>query len=128
MSGTARLISADLAAIAKRVLALAGERGSGIVTAESCTSGLLASALSEAPGAAQLLHGGFVTYTKANKTAALGIPGDLLYGPRGAVSPEVATAMAEGALARSPAHPPTSRSRSPASPARARMRTAIRSG
>jgi nicotinamide-nucleotide amidase len=103
MSGTARLISADLAAIAKRVLALAGERGSGIVTAESCTSGLLASALSEAPGAAQLLHGGFVTYTKANKTAALGIPGDLLSGPRGAVSPEVATAMAEGALARSPA-------------------------
>jgi nicotinamide-nucleotide amidase len=64
--------------------------------------GLLANALSEAPGAAELLHGGFVTYTKANKTAALGVPADLLR-TRGAVCPEVATAMAEGALARSPA-------------------------
>jgi nicotinamide-nucleotide amidase len=103
MSGTPRLISADLAAAAKKVLALAGKRGLGIVTAESCTSGLLASALSEAPGAAELLHGGFVTYTKANKTAALGVPRELLRGPRGAVCPEVAAAMAEGALVRSPA-------------------------
>jgi nicotinamide-nucleotide amidase len=103
MSGTARLISTDLAAIAKRVLALAGERRLGIVTAESCTSGLLATALSEAPGASVLLHGGFVTYTKANKTAALGVPQDLLDGPRGAVCPEVAAAMAEGALKCSPA-------------------------
>lgn len=44
-----------------------------IVTAESCTSGLLAWLLSEAPGAAQWLHGGFVTYTKQNKTTALGV-------------------------------------------------------
>jgi nicotinamide-nucleotide amidase len=102
MSGSARLISADLAAMAKRVLARACERGLGIVTAESCTSGLLASALSEAPGAAELLHGGFVTYTKANKIAALGVPADILR-TRGAVCPEVAIAMAEGALARSPA-------------------------
>jgi nicotinamide-nucleotide amidase len=101
MSG-ARRISADLAAMAKKVLALACARRLGIVTAESCTSGLLANALSEAPGAAELLHGGFVTYTKANKTAALGVPADLLR-TRGAVCPEVATAMAEGALARSPA-------------------------
>lgn len=103
MAGTARLISKELSTLAERVLALAGERRCGIVTAESCTSGLLASALSEAPGASTLLHGGFVTYTKANKTAALGVPQDLLDGPRGAVSPEVAAAMAEGALARSPA-------------------------
>jgi nicotinamide-nucleotide amidase len=101
MSG-ARRISADLAAMAKKVLALASERDLGFVTAESCTSGLLANALSEAPGAAELLHGGFVTYTKANKTAALGVPADLLR-TRGAVCPEVAIAMAEGALARSPA-------------------------
>jgi nicotinamide-nucleotide amidase len=53
-------------------------------------------------GAAKLLHGGFVTYTKANKTAALGVPADLLR-TCGAVCPEVAVAMAEGALARSPA-------------------------
>jgi nicotinamide-nucleotide amidase len=56
------------------------------------------------PGcSAELLHGGFVTYTKANKTAALGVPADLLR-RRGAVCPQVATAMAEGALARSPAY------------------------
>jgi nicotinamide-nucleotide amidase len=103
MSGTDRLISTELATLAERALALAGERRLGIVTAESCTSGLLASALSEAPGAAMLLHGGFVTYTKANKIAALGVPRDLLEGPCGAVSIEVAAAMAEGALARSPA-------------------------
>jgi nicotinamide-nucleotide amidase len=103
MSGTARAISPDLAALAERVLALACERSLGIITAESCTSGLLTSALSEAPGAGERLHGGFVTYTKANKTAALGVPAEFLAGPRGAVCPDVAVAMAEGALARSPA-------------------------
>ena len=92
----------DLTAIAQRVLALAGQRRLSIITAESCTSGLLATTLSEAPGAAELLHGGFVTYTKQNKTAALGVPAELLQ-RRGAVCPEVAAAMAEGALARSPA-------------------------
>jgi nicotinamide-nucleotide amidase len=102
MSEPLCVISADLAAIAERVLALAGKRHVGIVTAESCTSGLLAGALSEAPGAAEWLHGGFVTYTKANKIAALGVPADVL-STRGAVCPEVAIAMAEGALARSPA-------------------------
>jgi nicotinamide-nucleotide amidase len=102
MSGTAHPIPAELAAIAKRVLAAAGERRLGIITAESCTFGLLATALSEAPGAAKLLHGGFVTYTKENKTAALGVPADVLR-TLGAVCPEVAAAMAEGALARSPA-------------------------
>jgi nicotinamide-nucleotide amidase len=93
----------DLTTIAKKVLALAGERRLTIITAESCTSGLLATALSEAPGAGELLHGGFVVYTKENKTAALGVPADLLQKSRGAVCPEVAAAMAEGALARSPA-------------------------
>jgi nicotinamide-nucleotide amidase len=103
MSGTVDLKPAELTGLAKRVLALAGARGVGIVTAESCTSGLLATVLSEAPGAAELLHGGFVTYTKANKTAALGVSSDLLR-TRGAVCPEVAVAMAEGALDRSPAN------------------------
>jgi hypothetical protein len=70
--------------------------------AESCTSGLLASVLSEAPGAANLLHGGFVTYTKRNKTVALGVPEETLI-TKGAVNEEVARAMAEGALKRSPA-------------------------
>ena len=68
-SVTVGTLSHDLTTIAKRVLGLAGERRLGIVTAESCTSGLLATALSETPGAAELLHGGYVTYTKANKIA-----------------------------------------------------------
>ncbi len=102
MSETVDLKLTDLTSLAKRVLALAGARSVGIVTAESCTSGLLATVLSEAPGAAELLHGGFVTYTKANKTKALGVSRDLLR-TRGAVCPEVAVAMAEGALERSPA-------------------------
>ena len=92
----------DTDALAAEVLELAGRRGLTIVTAESCTSGLLAATLSEAPGASERLHGGFVTYTKANKTAALGVPAALLKA-KGAVCPEVAVAMAEGALARSPA-------------------------
>ena len=90
----------DLPPLAGRAL----ERASSltIVTAESCTAGKLAALLSEAPGAAERLHGSFVTYTKANKTRALGVPESLL-DEQGAVCPEVAVAMAQGALARSPA-------------------------
>jgi nicotinamide-nucleotide amidase len=72
------------------------------VTAESCTAGKLAAVLSESPGAAERLHGSFVTYTKANKTKSLGVSADLLQ-RKGAVCREVAVAMAEGALVRSPA-------------------------
>ena len=99
---TDRLDSEELGALAEQVLALAKQRGASLITAESCTAGLLASTLSEAPGAANRLHGGFVTYTKQNKTAVLGVPAPLLR-ERGAVCPEVAVAMAEGALVRSPA-------------------------
>jgi nicotinamide-nucleotide amidase len=73
-----------------------------VVTAESCTGGLLAAVLSEAPGAGDWLHGGFVTYTAENKTASLGVPAGLIERD-GPVSEPVARAMAEGALARSPA-------------------------
>jgi nicotinamide-nucleotide amidase len=92
----------ELVRAAEAVLAVAKQKKLTMVTAESCTSGLLACVLSEAPGAAEFLHGGFVTYTKENKTAALGVPGKLLE-DKGAVCIEVASAMAEGALARSPA-------------------------
>ena len=87
---------------ATEVLEVAKQKHLTLVTAESCTSGLLATVLSEAPGAAEWLHGGFVTYTKQNKTVALGVPAELL-AAKGAVCREVALAMAEGALARSPA-------------------------
>jgi nicotinamide-nucleotide amidase len=82
------------------VLALAKSKGLTIVTAESCTGGLLASVLSEAPGAAEQLQGGFTVYTKEHKTIALGVPAALLE-RESAVSEAVARALAEGALAHS---------------------------
>src|SRR5262245_66021126 len=85
--------------LAERVLATARRRNLTIVTAESCTAGKLAALLSEAPGAAERLHGSFVTYTKANKTKSLGVSAALLQ-RRGAVCREVAVAMAERALVR----------------------------
>ena len=92
----------EMNALAAELFALAAEQELTFITAESCTSGLLAATLSEAPGAGERLHGGFVTYTKENKAAVLGVPMALL-NAKGAVCPEVAIAMAEGALARSPA-------------------------
>ena len=92
----------DLSRLAERALEAAARRNASIVTAESCTAGKLAALLSEAPGAAERLHGSFVTYTKANKTKSLGVSADLLQ-RKGAVCREVAVAMAEGALLRSPA-------------------------
>ena len=92
----------DLPGLAERALEVVAHRNASIVTAESCTAGKLAAVLSEAPGAAERLHGSFVTYTKANKTKSLGVSADLLQ-RKGAVCREVAVAMAEGALVRSPA-------------------------
>jgi len=94
--------STALAELAKRALEVAKANDCSIVTAESCTAGKLSGLLSEAPGAGALLHGGFVSYTKTNKTTALGVSADLLK-QKGAVCTDVAVAMAEGALARSPA-------------------------
>jgi nicotinamide-nucleotide amidase len=85
---------------AAEVIALARQCRCSIVTAESCTAGLLAAVLAEPPGAGQHLHGGFVTYTKDQKTIALGVPAEMLRRET-AVSANVARAMAEGALARS---------------------------
>ena len=87
---------------AAEVMTIAKDKKMSFVTAESCTGGLLASVLSEAPGAGDWLQGGFVTYTKENKTAALGVPAELIE-RHGLVSEEVAQAMAKGALERTPA-------------------------
>jgi nicotinamide-nucleotide amidase len=95
-------MTAELAALARETLEAVRAGNLSLVTAESCTAGRLAVLLSEVPGAAEHLQGGFVTYTKANKTSALGVPAGLLE-RKGAVCPEVARAMAEGALAHSPA-------------------------
>lgn len=85
---------------AAAVMELAKRRKRSLVTAESCTGGLVAAVLSEAPGASEWLHGGFATYTKEHKTAALGVSANLI-ATAGAVSEPVARAMAEGALTHS---------------------------
>jgi nicotinamide-nucleotide amidase len=92
----------DLEAAAERLVRLAQQHNQTLLTVESCTAGALACTLSEVEGAAQTLHGGFVVYTKANKTAALGIAADLI-ATHTAVSAPVARAMATGGLARTPA-------------------------
>jgi PncC family amidohydrolase len=75
-------------------------RDATIVTAESCTAGLLALAFSKSEGASKLFMGGFVTYTKDMKERVLGVPHQLLE-KKTAVCGEVAEAMAVGALSRS---------------------------
>ena len=97
-----QLITDDLGSAAVRVLDIAKKRNLTIVTAESCTAGMLSTLLSEVPGASEYLHGGFVTYTKENKTKSLGVSEHPVIG-KGAVCAEVAIAKAEGALKRSPA-------------------------
>ena len=91
-----------LAAKAARLIQMAEASCVTLATAESCTSGALACLLADAPGAGAIDHGGFVVYTKANKTAALGVPPALIR-EHTAVSAEIARAMAEGALERCPA-------------------------
>ena len=71
-----------------------------VATAESCTGGLVAAALTHHPGSSSAMLGGFVTYSNEMKHGLLGVETALL-DRVGAVSGEVAAAMAEGALARS---------------------------
>ena len=73
-----------------------------VVTAESCTGGLVAAALSHVPGVGECLHGGFVVYTKALKSVALGVSQRVLE-EQGSVNAAVASQLATGALAHSPA-------------------------
>ncbi|QGM98779.1 CinA family protein [Methylocystis parvus] len=73
-----------------------------IVTAESCTGGLVSGALTEIAGASDVFERGFVTYSNASKVEALGVPAEVI-AAYGAVSAETARAMALGALERSAA-------------------------
>lgn len=90
------------AALAKRVVDNAKASKVMLATAESCTAGQLATLLADAPGGGDQFHGGFVVYTKENKTAVLGVPKELI-ATHTAVSGPVAEAMATGTLERCPA-------------------------
>lgn len=87
---------------AQALLDAAKARGLWIATAESCTGGLLAGAITTPSGASAIFDRGFVTYTNAAKVDLLGVRPETL-SEHGAVSEEVAAEMAQGALARSEA-------------------------
>jgi nicotinamide-nucleotide amidase len=87
---------------AAQVLDLFRARGLKIATAESCTGGLVAGALTEIAGSSDVVDRGFVTYSNEAKEAMLGVPPATL-AHHGAVSAETAAAMAAGALKNSSA-------------------------
>lgn len=96
-------LPADLLNLAKDVLTEAKSRKKRIVTAESCTGGLLAGCLTATAGSSAVVDCGFITYSNESKTQLLGVPSDAIK-DLGAVSDVVASAMAEGALAQANAN------------------------
>jgi competence/damage-inducible protein CinA-like protein len=89
------LFAEDERPVGEIVLQLCRERGLRLATAESCTGGLVAARLSDVPGASDVLAGGVVSYANDVKVRELGVPEELI-GAHGAVSAEVAEAMAVG--------------------------------
>jgi nicotinamide-nucleotide amidase len=96
------MIDRTLRTKATQVLKVFRARGLKIATAESCTGGLVAGALTEIAGSSDVVDRGFVTYSNAAKEAMLGVPAATLK-RYGAVSTETAAAMAAGALKNSEA-------------------------
>ena len=90
-------MSEDLRAAAAAVLEACRARGLKVATAESCTGGLVAGALTEIAGSSDVVDRGFVTYSNEAKQQMLGVPAATI-DTHGAVSRETAEAMARGAL------------------------------
>lgn len=90
------VVSVDGRGLAEVVLATLRDREESMVVAESCTGGLLAAELTSIPGSSACFRGGFVTYANDAKVEMLGVPEELI-AEHGAVSAEVAEAMAFGA-------------------------------
>ncbi len=97
------MFSLEIETLARLVLDDARTKSLRIVTAESCTGGLVAGALCAIPGASDVFERGFVAYTNRAKQEMLGISGDLI-ADLGAVSEPIVRMMAEGALENSHAH------------------------
>lgn len=91
-----KVIGVDVDSLEEVCLRLLKDRGLTVGTAESCTGGLMAKLLTDLPGSSAVFRGGVVSYTDAVKRGLLGVPEDLL-AQYGAVSPQVAQAMAQGA-------------------------------
>jgi nicotinamide-nucleotide amidase len=94
------LLGPDLEKRAGEIIRLYAERGLRIVTAESCTGGLVAGSLTAIAGSSAVVERGFVTYSNEAKIELLSVPAELIASV-GAVSAETAAAMAHGALAHS---------------------------
>ena len=94
-------MAGDLDALAREVLDHCRARGVKLATAESCTGGMIAAALTAIAGSSDVVERGFVTYSNEAKTELIGVPAPLI-ATHGAVSEEVAAAMASGALAHAP--------------------------
>src|SRR5262245_15284605 len=94
---TAHLFPLDLVDEAWRLIDALRSRGIKLATAESCTGGLIAAALTEIPGASDVVERSFVTYSNAAKIGMVNVDFELIR-RHGAVSTEVASAMAAGAL------------------------------
>ncbi len=91
------VFSRDGSSIDQQIAQLLAGRRIGL--AESCTAGLLAARLTEIPGSSAYVSGGVVAYSNEAKVNLLGVPAELIES-EGAVSPEVAESMADGALSR----------------------------
>lgn len=94
------LLPTDVEELARRVVEENSRIGRTVATAESCTGGLVAAALTEVPGSSAVLDRGFVTYSNESKMEALGVSSEIIE-TFGAVSIACVWAMAQGALNRS---------------------------
>jgi len=93
------LFSEDGSSVDEQVFALLAQAGEAIAVAESCTGGLLCARLTERPGSSEVVRGGLVVYSNEAKVALAGVGEDVI-SSYGAVSVEVAAALADGARAR----------------------------
>jgi nicotinamide-nucleotide amidase len=80
----------------QQIIDILAERNQTLVTAESCTGGMIASALTDIPGASAAIYGGYITYANSAKSRMIQVQPRLI-GDYGAVSNQVARAMADGA-------------------------------
>jgi nicotinamide-nucleotide amidase len=100
-SAESLVFEAETLTLAQSVLDVCRARGWHVATAESCTGGLVAGALTAIAGSSDVVERGFVTYSNEAKSELLGVPPETI-AAHGAVSSETAAAMAEGAVARAP--------------------------
>ncbi len=95
------MFEAETLTLAQSVLEACRARNWRLATAESCTGGLVAGALTAIAGASDVVERGFVTYSNEAKSELLGVPPEIITA-HGSVSAETAAAMAQGTIARAP--------------------------